>query len=290
VEWVLLAGVLLLAFRQSFLLRDRTRLLATQSRLREQESRERELLEQARQQLEEKVAERTRELRQAIDELSAFSYSVSHDLRAPLRSIDGFARLLHEDAGARLHPDEAAHLQRIRGATKRMGELIDALLRLAQVSRRELQKRRVNLSEVALEILEECQAREPTRKVEWNIEPDLWVWGDAGLLRQMLANLLENAWKYTGRRDQAHLHFGRDAQGQMYVRDDGVGFDMAHGRRLFEPFQRLHHSDDFPGHGVGLALVRRVLERHGGTIRVEAAPGAGAIFSFTLPPEGLRSD
>jgi len=235
--------------------------------------------------LEARVALRTRELSLANRELEAFAYSVSHDLRAPLRSIDGFSRLLSERHAASLDDSGLDYLDRIRSAAVRMGELIDALLKMSRVSRGEMKRDRVDLGRLAREIDAEMRNAEPGRKVDLEVDPDLLVRGDPALLRNLMANLLDNAWKFTRECEDARIVVGRGGQGEYFVRDNGAGFSAEYADKLFRPFQRLHSESEFTGHGIGLATVKRIVERHGGSIRAEAAPGRGATFWFTLPDE-----
>ncbi|HZX77704.1 CHASE domain-containing protein [Lysobacter sp.] len=241
--------------------------------------------------LEARVALRTRELSQANQELEAFAYSVSHDLRAPLRAIDGFSRILIERHSAGMDDTGRAYLVRVRRAAARMGELIDALLKMSRVSRGELRLERVDLSRIATEVVEELRvAGGGKRSVDVQIQPDLFVIGDATLLRNLLGNLLGNAWKFTRDREDARIEFGSvatDHGTEYFVRDNGAGFSQEYVDKLFRPFQRLHHNDDFAGHGIGLASVKRIVERHGGSIRAEGEVGKGATFWFTLPREKL---
>ncbi|MGO4220413.1 CHASE domain-containing protein [Lysobacter sp. TAF61] len=240
--------------------------------------------------LEARVALRTRELSQANQELEAFAYSISHDLRAPLRAIDGFSRILVERHSIGLDDAGKGYLVRVRRAAARMGELIDALLKMSRLSRGELKLERVELSRLASEVLEELRVGDGRRQVETLIEPDLFVIGDATLLRNLLGNLLGNAWKFTRDRVGARIEFGavqREAGPEYFVRDNGAGFAQEYVDKLFRPFQRLHQNEDFAGHGIGLASVKRIVERHGGTIRAEGEVGHGATFWFTLPREKL---
>lgn len=236
--------------------------------------------------LERKVIERTAELQAANRELEAFSYSVSHDLRAPLRSIDGFSQVLLEDYADRLDDQGKNYLNRVRAATQRMGQLIDDMLILSRITRAEMRRGSVDLSALAADVLAELQKSEPERKVDWRIESGLIAEGDAQLLRVALVNLLGNAWKFTGKTATAKIEFGamRNADGTMefFVRDNGAGFDMAYADKLFGVFQRLHTLAEFPGTGVGLATVQRIIHRHGGQIRGVGAPDQGATFYFTL--------
>lgn len=234
--------------------------------------------------LEARVAMRTRELSQANQELEAFAYSVSHDLRAPLRSIDGFSRVLVERYGETLDESGRDYLGRVRKAAGRMGELIDALLKMSRVSRGELKTESVDLSRMAGEIIDDLRAGDAERadRVEVLIAPGLKAHGDVALLRNLLGNLLGNAWKFTRDRDPAQIEFGRDDDGVFFVRDNGAGFAQDYVDKLFRPFQRLHAQTEFEGHGIGLASSKRVVERHGGVIRAEGREDGGATFRFTL--------
>lgn len=238
--------------------------------------------------LEARVALRTRELSLANHELESFAYSVSHDLRAPLRAIDGFSRILAERYGAALDEGGRDYLGRVRRAAARMGELIDAMLKMSRMTRGELRLGPVDLSRMAVEIGEELRVGDPGREVEFTVQPGLEAIGDAALLRNLLSNLLGNAWKFTRGREPARIEFGRDeaaGSGGFFVRDNGAGFSQDYVDKLFRPFQRLHGQNEFSGHGIGLATVKRIVERHGGTIRAEGAEGQGAVFHFTLPVE-----
>jgi len=235
--------------------------------------------------LEVRVAERTAQLTNANEELEAFASSVSHDLRAPLRSIDGLAAVLLEDGGDRLDEQERGYVARIRAAAARMAGLIEDLLRLSRVSRAELKVEEVDLTALAQGIVEELRREQPERRVQVNIGSGLLVRGDVALLRAALSNLLHNAWKFTARAKAPRIEFGcslNDSQLNYFVRDNGAGFDIAQADRLFGAFQRLHADSDFPGTGIGLATVRRIIRRHGGDIWATSAPGAGATFQFTL--------
>ncbi|MGY0798621.1 CHASE domain-containing protein [Lysobacter sp. A286] len=232
--------------------------------------------------LEARVSSRTRELSQVNQELESFAYSVSHDLRAPLRAIAGFSKILTEKYGDQLDEAGQGYLMRTRNAAGRMGELIDALLRMSRLSRSELTIEPVALSQVAAEVIDDLRGADPERKVEVEITPGLRVNGDPSLLRNLLTNLLANAWKFSGDRDLARIQFGREGD-EFFVRDNGVGFGQAYVQKLFRPFQRLHAQSAFEGHGIGLASARRIVERHGGTIRAEGREGEGASFYFTLP-------
>jgi PAS domain S-box-containing protein len=233
--------------------------------------------------LERRVAERTADLAATNRELEAFSYSVSHDLRAPLRAIDGYTRAIEEDHGAALPEDARRSFARIQAASQRLSALIDDLLQLSRSARAELRRSRVDLTALAHEILDNLRRAEPQREVDVRIEPGLQAEGDPTLARTVLENLLGNAWKYTARRERAHVWFERGAlPGSFVVRDDGAGFDMAHADKLFGAFQRLHAASDFPGSGVGLATTRRILTRHGGAIEAFGEPGRGARFTFSF--------
>lgn len=225
------------------------------------------------------------ELVLANRELEAFCYSVSHDLRAPLRSIDGFSLALLEDYENKLDGEGREHLRRIRGGVQRMDGLIDDLLKLSRITRAELTRERLDLSALALEVVQELRKAQPERAVEGVIEKGILAEGDAGLLRIALENLLGNAWKFTGRRSGARVEFGAARSGHettFFVRDNGAGFDMKYGGKLFNAFQRLHKNEDFPGTGVGLATVQRIVARHEGRVWAEAGIKKGATFFFTL--------
>jgi PAS domain S-box-containing protein len=240
--------------------------------------------------LEERVAARTAELTAANNELEAFTYSVAHDLRAPLRGIDGFSALLVEHTH-RVDSDIAVYVERIRSSSQRMGAMISDLLDLSRVSRRELFKLPIDLSAMAAEIRDELQRLAPARQVDWVIAPDLRARGDPGLMRQVLDNLLGNAWKYTGEAVRPRIEFGRAGAGagesrvEFFVRDNGVGFDMQYAGKLFSVFQRLHSAEKYEGTGIGLATVKRIIERHGGGVRGEGELGEGATFHFWLPAD-----
>jgi PAS domain S-box-containing protein len=235
--------------------------------------------------LEGRVQERTKKLQEANSELEAFSYSVSHDLRAPLRAMDGFSQRLVADYGAKL--DEQAHnyLDRIRNGAKRMGQLIEDLLSLSRITRVELLRRDIDVTALAQVILTELQQREPERKVTVSVWEGAQVQADVRLVRVALENLLGNAWKFTSKTPDARVEFGMMQEGErkvLFVRDNGAGFDMAYADKLFGPFQRLHGVNEFPGTGIGLATVQRIVLRHGGRIWCQAKPEAGATFFFTL--------
>jgi light-regulated signal transduction histidine kinase (bacteriophytochrome) len=227
-----------------------------------------------------------RALNDANRELESFSYSVSHDLRAPLRSIDGFSQALVEDVGSQLPPDALNHLDRIRHSTRRMGLLIDELMALSKVARVEMKRERIDLSDVADQVVAELRRQQPARDVDITITPGLQATADASLVRLALQNLIENAWKFSSRRDGSTIEVGqtRDANGApaFFVRDNGAGFDPDYAHKLFGPFQRLHSVAEFPGTGIGLATVQRIVHRHGGRVWAEGRVNSGAIFYFTL--------
>ena len=238
--------------------------------------------------LEARVALRTRELTRANEELESFAYTISHDLRAPLRAIDGFSRMVAERHGEALDEVGRGYIARVRAATARMGELIDALLKMSRVSRSELRREPLDLSAMAGDIVAELAHNEPERRVEVEIEPGLQASGDSTLVRNLLGNLLGNAWKFSRDSDPAWVGFRRVHDGGeawFEVADNGIGFDQTYAGKLFRPFQRLHAADEFAGEGVGLASVKRIIERHGGVITGEGRPGEGARFRFTLPDE-----
>ncbi|MCW5612318.1 MAG: GHKL domain-containing protein [Rubrivivax sp.] len=217
----------------------------------------------------------------------AFSFTVSHDLRAPIRVVEGFTRIVKEDYGRLLDRVGNDHLDRVLGAAARMNLMIDALMTLARLSSQPLARQPVNLSQLAGYVVDDLRRGAPERAADVEIEPGLAVTGDPTLLRLVLENLLGNAWKYSARaaRAQISLRCQRDGARRVFVvRDNGAGFDMRSADRLFGLFQRLHSASEFPGHGVGLASVRRIVRRHGGEIWAEAEPGRGAAFFFTLAP------
>jgi PAS domain S-box-containing protein len=235
--------------------------------------------------LEQRVRERTVELTAANQELEAFSYSVSHDLTAPLRGIEGFSRMLEQDYIAQVDERGQGYIQRIRAGTQRMQQLIDDLLALSRATRDELRRNAVNLSEISGQIVSELRHLQPQRNIEMSILQDVIVEGDPNLLRIVLENLLRNAWKFTARRQVAHIELGVLRSGikpVYFVRDDGAGFDMKYAAKLFGAFQRMHRAADFEGTGIGLAIVSRIVHRHGGEIWAEAEAERGATFFFTL--------
>ena len=227
------------------------------------------------------------ELERKNNELEAFSYSVSHDLRAPLRGIDGFSQALLEDYAEKLDSKGQDYLRRVRAGAQRMGELIDDLLELSRVGRAELTCARVDLSRTADSVLVDLKKRDPERKVLTVIEDGLQVEADGRLMRVALDNLLGNAWKFTAKRQEAKIEFRatrRDGVTTYFIRDNGAGFSMSYADKLFEAFQRLHSESEFPGSGIGLATVHRIIDRHGGRVWAEGEVDRGAIFYFTLPP------
>ena len=237
--------------------------------------------------LECEVQERTAELTAANQELQAFAYSASHDLRAPLRAIDGFSRVLLEDCSRKLEPPELDSLQRIVRQTKQMSNLIDALLDLSRVTSSEMRLERTNLSDMAREIGARLRETQPEHAVEFIVGEDLMAWGDARLLGRALENLLSNAWKFTRTVEHPRIELGASNQARgvvFYVRDNGVGLDMQYRDKLFAPFQRLHGQEAFPGTGIGLSTVHRIITRHGGQIWCESEVGKGTTFYFTLRP------
>jgi len=252
------------------------------------EARAAKALAEARAAMAEELGRANEDLAQANRELEAFSYSVSHDLRAPLRTISAFTYALIEDFGDHIDDKARDHIRRVLAATSRMSDLIDALLELSRISRAPIGRHRVDLSRLANIVLDDLARRDPMRAVGLEITPDLVVDADGRLMRILLDNLLGNAWKFTNRADPAHISVGRDPVGidgdaVFFVRDNGAGFDMSQADRLFTPFQRLHNDSDFTGTGIGLATVRRIVERHGGKIWAEGSIGGGAKISFTVP-------
>jgi light-regulated signal transduction histidine kinase (bacteriophytochrome) len=236
-------------------------------------------------QLEQRVTERTEQLASTNRELDAFAYSVSHDLRAPLRGIDGFSLALIDDYGGCLNDEAKDYLRRIRNGCVRMGELIDVMLRLSRITRGEIHRMPVNLGEMARQVAEELQQGEPDRSVEFVIHPVEDVYADPALFRSVLDNLIGNAWKYSRNNTDARIEFGsmkNDGETNFYIKDNGAGFNMEYADKLFSPFQRLHRSDEFEGIGIGLASVQRIVLRHGGRIWAKGDEGKGATFFFTL--------
>ncbi len=236
--------------------------------------------------LERKVQERTRQLEEVNRELEAFSYSVSHDLRAPLRSIDGFSQILARQLHDQLDETGRDYIDRVRRASQRMGHLIDDLLTLARVTRSQIRREQTDLSAIAQQVMDEIRNADPSRQVNFILQPDLSCYADPGLMRVVLENLLGNAYKFTGRKPQATIEFGsseREGEQVFFVRDNGAGFNMDYAQKLFGAFQRLHGADEFSGTGIGLATVQRIIHRHQGRVWAEAKEGMGATFYFTIP-------
>ena len=233
---------------------------------------------------------RTDDLEVAYRDLETFSYSVSHDLRAPLRALEGLSAALLEDCGDSLSEAAIGYTTRIQAASERMTQLIDDLLNLARVSRAKIHPQVLDLGAEAAGIAAELQRQGPDRHVRFTIQQPAWATADPTLIRTVLQNLLDNAWKFTSRRDDAAIEFGMTLEGTsgscFYVRDNGAGFDPADAGKLFKPFERLHSASQFPGTGVGLASVRQIVDRHGGRTWADGASGAGATFYFTLPARG----
>jgi light-regulated signal transduction histidine kinase (bacteriophytochrome) len=242
--------------------------------------------------LEARVERRTEELAVANKELEAFSYSVSHDLRAPLRAIDGYSLAIVEDYGPELPGPVQADLGRVRAASQRMSLMIDEMLALSRVTRQELLDEPVDLTALADDVAGELRTHETGRDVQVEIEPGMNVTGDPVLLRLVVHNLLENAYKFTARTEDAHVDMSRvdsePGRSTFAVRDNGAGFDMRYSDKLFRPFERLHRQDEFRGTGVGLTTVSRILNRHGGRIWADGVPGEGASFFFDLPTEAVH--
>jgi light-regulated signal transduction histidine kinase (bacteriophytochrome) len=236
--------------------------------------------------LETRVERRTADLALANKDLEAFAYSVSHDLRAPLRALSGYAEALLEDYSDHLEETGRGYAERIQAASERMATLIDDLLQLARVSRSQMHIRPVDLSAEVAAVVGELQSADPGRRIRISIQEGVRATADRGLIRTVVQNLVENAWKFTARREDATIEFGsmpaEDAEICCFVRDNGAGFDPAYAAKLFQPFQRLHADTDFAGTGIGLASVRRIIERHGGRIWAQGAVDAGATFYFTL--------
>jgi PAS domain S-box-containing protein len=239
--------------------------------------------------LEQRVVERTAQLQEANKELQAFSYSVSHDLRAPLRHVLGFVQLLRAEAGPTLSPESLLHLETITQAATRMGNLIDDLLAFSRVGRAELQKKEVNLDQLLQEMLKDFQSETKERQIAWEILPLPIVAADRALLRMVLVNLISNAVKFTGKRAEAKIEIGSmpDGDGEViiFIRDNGAGFNPKYTKKLFGVFQRLHSHDEFEGTGIGLANVQRIVNRHGGRVWAEGAENVGATFYFSIPKQ-----
>ena len=242
-------------------------------------------LQKARDELEQRVSERTRELLSANQELEAFSYSVSHDLRGPLDALNGFSYLLLKNNADQLDASGKESLRNIRDAARRMSDLIEDLLNLSRITTSTMHREEINLSTFARSILDELRRKEPDRQVEFVVPSDADAYADPRLLQIVMDNLLRNSWKYTSLHSRARIEFGqetKDGQIVYFVKDDGSGFDPRSADRLFQPFQRLHSTAEFPGHGIGLATVRRIVQRHGGRVWAEGLVEKGATFYFTL--------
>lgn len=242
--------------------------------------------------LEQRVQERTRELQAINHELEAFCYSVSHDLRAPLRGIDGFSQALLEDYSDEINSTGQEYLRRIRSASQRMGQLIDDLLDLSRVTRSDVQYARVDLSAIGRSIARELEQVKSVRQVEFKIQDGMSATGDQRLLYLLLSNLFENSWKFTSKNPEGVIEFGSISEAHrtvFFVRDNGVGFDMNYVHKLFSPFQRLHTSSEFPGSGIGLAIVWRIVQRHGGQVWAESEINQGTCVYFTISTNGKES-
>ncbi|HYC56076.1 MAG TPA: ATP-binding protein [Candidatus Binatia bacterium] len=255
------------------------------SEIGERQQAEREI-KRLNEDLEQRVSDRTSELEAANRRLESFSYSVSHDLRGPLRRIISFSQILREDAGTRLSDGDRDHLERIRSGALGMDRMIENLLEFSHVGHVKLERTPIDLTAMARFIAEDLRASEPRRQVQVQIAHDLKASGDESLVRVAMQNLLSNAWKFTARNAEARIEVGAEqgngAGPEYYVRDNGAGFDMSEASKLFRVFERLHSAHEFGGHGIGLATVRRIIEHHGGQIWAEAVPGHGATFRFTL--------
>lgn len=261
--------------------RDREQIAAGAEKITDLNAKLREVNED----LELRVEQRTRELESSNKELEAFSYSVSHDLRAPLRTIDGFSLALQEDFSDNLDEKGRDYISRVRNGVQRMGTLIDSLLQLSRVARSDVQREQVDLSQLATLVFNETRTADPERTVNWDVQPGVMADADPRLIRIALENLIGNAWKFTAKTPNAVIAFGsslRDGQTVYFIRDNGAGFDMQYVDRLFTAFQRLHGERDFKGSGIGLATVSRIIHRHHGSIWAEGSPEKGATFYFTL--------
>lgn len=235
----------------------------------------------------EELSRALEESRTAYRELAVLSYSVAHDLRAPLRKIDGFSHILMEDYAGQLSTEVKEHLRRMQAAGHTMSQLLEALMKLVSLAKAEIRRVDVDLSAQAESIAADLRRAEPARQVEFSIEPGLKATGDPDLLAELLENLLGNAWKYTSRHPRARISFGaavREGESGFFVHDDGAGFEPLHAGKLFAPFQRLHGEAEFPGIGAGLAIVRSIVRLHGGSVAAEGDVEKGATFFFTLPP------
>jgi hypothetical protein len=236
--------------------------------------------------LEQRVETRTAQLQSIIEELEAFSYSIAHDLRTPLRSITSFSQIIQEDAANRLRRNEKESLERVIRAGQHMAQLIDEILELARITRIELTQNPVDLSALVYDAVKNVHRAHPERNVEWFVQDGVTVYGDAHLLFLLLQNLIDNACKFSRDREVSKIEFVSQREGSetaCYIRDNGIGFDMRYAKNLFKPFNRFHKEKDFPGTGIGLATVARIAKRHGGKVWAESAPDEGATFYFTLP-------
>jgi two-component system, sensor histidine kinase and response regulator len=241
-----------------------------------------EMIRRMNEDLERRVDERTRQLTDANSELEAFSHSVSHDLRAPLRSLDGFAQLLSDEYGGLLSERGQEYVRHISDASRQMRSLIEDLLRLSQVNAVQLERRDFDLSQMVQSIFDELRRREPQRTIETDIEQAVMCNADPALLRIALQNLLGNAWKFTGKVTAPRIAFGAVPGQGYFIEDNGAGFDAEAAAEMFAPFRRLHHESEFPGTGIGLSIVQRIIRKHGGVIRAEGVVGKGARFTFSL--------
>jgi signal transduction histidine kinase len=293
---ITLAVLLLVALRFAMVARwSSKQMAATNEKLQgeiSQRSKAEEKIKSLNAELEFRVTQRTAQLQAANDELEAFSYSVSHDLRAPLRHIDGFSQMMVEDYSDRLDEDAVVYLNEIRSATQEMSQLIDDMLLLSSVARSEMHREMIDLSKLAEEVMSGLKATAKSRKAIIEIEEGLLAWGDKRLLQIMLSNLLGNAWKFTSKVEQAVISFGReqkDGETAFVVRDNGAGFDMSYSNKLFQAFRRLHRATEFEGTGIGLATVQRVVLRHGGRVWAEGEVGSGATFYFTVMDSAVNT-
>lgn len=288
-----ISAVVLLGFTCLLFLRENSIRANVEGQLEEINSQLQSRIEQItrdrdeRKRLEEAMTVRSAQLEIANKELEAFCYSVSHDLRAPLRGIDGFSQAILQDCGDQLSVQGKEHLKRVCAATHRMGVLIDDLLNLSRITRAEMKHETVDLTQIAYAIARELRAEDPDRKAEFVIAKDLWIKGDPHLVQVVLQNLIGNSWKFASKLEFTRIEIGRknsNASASFFISDNGAGFDPSHAERLFGAFQRLHSVSEFPGTGVGLATVQRIVHRHGGKIWATAEVGRGATFSFTLQP------